>query len=129
MRATKRVLIGSLAAASASASLASWIGAPRRLDLARRDAVRLHRLEAVFAEGQRGAARRQAVDAALVRLAELGLARLQHGCALSIRRRQPPAASRRGRPASASASFLSCAIGSCSRISPLKIHTFTPQVP
>ena len=38
-------------------------------------------------------------------------------------------ASRRGRPASPSASFLSCAIGSCSRISPLKIQTLTPQVP
>ncbi len=39
------------------------------------------------------------------------------------------AASRRGRPASPSAIFLSCAIGSCSMISPLKIQTLTPQVP
>ena len=39
------------------------------------------------------------------------------------------AVSRRGRPASASARRLSCAIESCSMISPLKIQTLTPQVP
>src|SRR5436305_9972432 len=39
------------------------------------------------------------------------------------------AASRRGRAVSPSAIFLSWAIGSCSRISPLKIQTLTPQVP
>jgi hypothetical protein len=37
--------------------------------------------------------------------------------------------SRRGRPDSDSCIFLSCAIESCSRISPLKIQTYTPQVP
>jgi hypothetical protein len=51
---------------------------PRRLDLARGDAIRLHRLEPVFAEGERLAAGRLARDAAFVRLAELGLDRLQH---------------------------------------------------
>src|SRR5690349_10795882 len=56
-------------------------GAPRRLDLTRGDAIRLQRLEPVLAEGQRGAAGRNAVDAALVRLAELRLRRLQHGFA------------------------------------------------
>src|SRR3974390_3054001 len=111
MRATKRVLIGSLAAASASASLASAIGtpsisnrmrpgltpatprpgAPRRLDLPRRDAVRLQRLEPVLAERQRGAAGRKPADAALVRLAELHLHRLQHGdTPLSPRFPRPP---------------------------------------
>src|SRR5260370_1026788 len=68
-------------------------------------------------------------DAALVGLAELGLHRLQHGGDFPVRSSLRPYASRRGRPASASAIFLSCAIGSCSRISPLKIHTLTPQVP
>ena len=41
----------------------------------------------------------------------------------------PYAVSRRGRPASASARRLSCAMESCSMISPLKIQTLTPQVP
>src|SRR5436190_11181934 len=52
--------------------------APRRLDLPRGDALRLHRLEPVFAEGERLAAGRLAADAAFVRLAELGFDRLQH---------------------------------------------------
>src|ERR1043166_8375942 len=59
--------------------------APRRLDLARRHPFRLQRLEAVFAEGERGARSRKAVDTALVRLAELGLDRLQHGLTLFFR--------------------------------------------
>src|SRR5262245_60766269 len=39
---------------------------PRRLDLARGDAIRLNRLQAVFAEGERLPAGRQATDAAFV---------------------------------------------------------------
>ena len=39
------------------------------------------------------------------------------------------AVSRRGRPSMPLASSSSCAIGSCSRISPLKIQTLMPQVP
>src|SRR6476469_6991156 len=49
-----------------------------RLDLARGDPLGLHRLQAIGAEVELGAARRIAVDAALVRLAELGAFRLQH---------------------------------------------------
>src|SRR5207244_10862290 len=51
---------------------------PRGLDLARGDAVRLHRLEAVLAKRQVLGAGREAVNPALVRLAELGARRLQH---------------------------------------------------
>src|SRR5262249_42917021 len=166
MRSTKRVLIGSLAAARSSASRATWTdtpsisnrmrpglmrhthssGAPlplpmrtsigffdtgtsgkiriqtrparfmwrgveaRRLDLARADPLRLERLEAELAEGQRVAGGGGAVDAALVRLAKLGAVRLQHDLQARL---FDQAASRRGRPASASAIRLSCAIGSC----------------
>src|ERR1700722_6583606 len=102
--------------------------APRRLDLPCRDPVRLQRLEAELTERQVDRARRDALDAALVRLPEFRSHRLQHGgrlCSASL----VHAASRRGRPTSASAIFLSWAMGSCSMISPLKIHTFTPQVP
>src|SRR5690606_16738041 len=53
-------------------------GAPRRLDLTRGDAARLDGLEAVGAEIERGAALREAVNAAFVRLAVLGSPRLQH---------------------------------------------------
>src|SRR3984957_5546054 len=101
---------------------------PRRLDLARGDAIGLHRLEPELAERQIDRARGDAVDAALVGLAEFGAYRLQHNLSLLL----IPfahAASRRGRPASPSAIFLSWAIGSCSMISPLKIQTLTPQVP
>src|SRR5688572_16240580 len=52
--------------------------AARRLDLARGDPLRLHRLEAVGAEVQGRAALGVAVDAALVRLAELRAFGLQH---------------------------------------------------
>src|SRR5690606_21659640 len=48
-------------------------------DLARADPLRLKRLEAVGAEVERRAALGLAVDAALVRLAELRAFRLQHG--------------------------------------------------
>src|SRR5262249_33396425 len=63
--------------------------APRRLDLARGDALRLERLEPVLPERQQHARARDALDAALVRLAELGAHRLQHGFApfLSVRSR------------------------------------------
>src|SRR5262245_35140645 len=54
-------------------------GPPRRLDLARREAVGLHGLEAVRAEIELGAALGLAVDPALEGLAELGARRLQHG--------------------------------------------------
>src|SRR5215472_5009884 len=53
--------------------------AARRLDLARRHPLRLHRLEPELAERQIDRARRQALDTALVRLAEFGSHRLQHG--------------------------------------------------
>src|SRR5262245_20725995 len=71
-------------------------GAPRRLDLARRDPVRLHRLEAVLAEIEFGPGLGLAVNAPLVRLAEFRAVRLQHGPTLSSLQE----ASRRGRPAS-----------------------------
>src|SRR5262245_5838289 len=103
--------------------------APRRLDLARGDALGLQRLEAELAERKIDARGRKALDAALVRLAELRAHRLQHGFSPFLSDPGAQDASRRGRPASPSAIFLSCAIGSCSMISPLKIHTFTPQVP
>ena len=185
MRSMKRVLIGSLAAASASASLAhvdrhavdleqdaagldaahpqfrralalahahfdrllrhrhvreyadpdaagtlhvARERAARGLDLARGDALGLERLEAELAEGERIARRRDAVDAALEGLAEFGAL----GCSMtycSLYLGSVAVASRRGRPASASAIFLSWAMESCSMISPLKIQTFTPQVP
>src|SRR5215813_10645490 len=55
------------------------------------------------------------------------------GCIMALRPQtlcSVQAASRRGRELpSPSAIFLSWAIGSCSRISPLKIQTLTPQVP
>src|SRR3569623_854909 len=100
--------------------------AARRFDLTRGDAIRLQRLQAVLAKGQRRAGRRRAVNAALEGLAVLCALRLQH-CLLTYSSAQ--AGSRRGRPWSPSAIFLSCAIGSCSRISPLKIQTLTPHVP
>src|SRR5262245_53291991 len=103
----------------------------RRFDLARGDAVRLQRLKTILAEIEIVGAGRKALDSTLVRLAKLGAHRLQHGSLSFLtplaRPRQPT--SRRGRPLSPSAIRLSCAIGSCSRISPLKIQTLTPQVP
>src|SRR3984893_7151535 len=51
---------------------------PRRLDLTRGDAIGLHRLEPELAERQIDRARGDAVDAALVGLAEFGAYRLQH---------------------------------------------------
>src|SRR5262245_41708126 len=54
------------------------------LDLARGDAFGLHRLEAELAEVEVGARLGIAVDAALVRLAELGAHRLQHGGSPSL---------------------------------------------
>src|SRR6516165_6299208 len=100
----------------------------RGLDLARGDPLRLHGLEAELAERKVDAGRGDALDAPFMRLAELGADWLQHDSMLSCSFFRY-AASRRGRPASPSAIFLSCAIGSCSMISPLKIQTFTPQVP
>src|SRR5262249_6622032 len=49
-----------------------------RFDLARGDALRLHRLQPILAERQILATGRKAMDAALMRLAELGFGRLQH---------------------------------------------------
>src|SRR5262249_17302880 len=105
--------------------------AARGLDLARGDPLRLQRLEPELAERQVDARSRNPLDAAFVRLAEFGAHRLKHGCSpfLTSLPDRAHAASRRGRPTSPSAIFLSCAIGSCSMISPLKIQTLTPQVP
>src|SRR5713226_6917291 len=99
------------------------------LDLARGDALGRHRLQAELTERQRRARSRNAVDAALVRLPELGLLWLHHGLRPQTFSKIAQAASRRGRVLSPSAIFLSWAIGSCSRISPLKIQTLTPPVP
>src|SRR5580658_9643985 len=55
---------------------------PRRLDLARGDALGLHRLEPELAESQIDRARGDAVDAALVGFAEFGAYRLQHDLSL-----------------------------------------------
>src|SRR6516162_5654966 len=49
------------------------------LDLTRGDAIGLHRLQPVLAEGQRRARSRNAVDAALMRLPELRFLWLHHG--------------------------------------------------
>src|SRR6201746_912698 len=98
------------------------------LDLTGGDALWRHRLQAELTERQRCARSRNAVDTALMRLPELRLLWLHHGLrpqTFSVSH----AASRRGRVLSPSAIFLSWAIGSCSRISPLKIQTLTPQVP
>src|SRR5215471_974955 len=54
--------------------------AARGLDLARGDPLRLQRLEAELTERQVDARGRNPLDAAFVRLAELGAHRLQHGC-------------------------------------------------
>src|SRR5215467_8728855 len=54
--------------------------AGRSLDLARGDPLRLQRLEAELTERQVDARGRNPLDAAFVRLAELGAHRLQHGC-------------------------------------------------
>src|ERR1700694_6031563 len=102
---------------------------PRGLDLAGGDALGRHRLKAELTERQRRARSRVAVDTALMRLPELGLLWLHHGLRPQTFSKTAQAASRRGREVSPSAIFLSWAIGSCSRISPLKIQTFTPQVP
>src|SRR5262249_54153954 len=63
--------------------------AARGLDLTRSDALRLQRLEAVMSERKRGAARGDAVNAALERLAKLGADRLQHDLS-STRFLRPP---------------------------------------
>jgi hypothetical protein len=52
--------------------------AASRFDLASRDTLRLHGLQAIGTEVQAGAALRIAVDAALEGLAELGALWLQH---------------------------------------------------
>src|SRR5262249_719389 len=102
-----------------------------RLDLPRRYAFRFERFETEMTECKLNTRRRNSFDAALVRFAEFGAHWLQHGWVLSLLflLHLSQGASRRGRPASLSTSFLSCAIGSCSMISPLKIQTLTPQVP
>src|SRR5690606_28689868 len=67
--------------ANPQASLALDVAGDRtacRFDLARGDPLRLHGLETVGAEVQRGAALGVAVNPALERLAELHLLRLQH---------------------------------------------------
>src|SRR6202020_262484 len=103
--------------------------AARRFDLARGDTLGRHRLQAELTERQRRARSRNAVNAALVRLPELGFLWLHHGLRPQTFSKIAQAAPRRGRELSPSAIFLSWAIGSCSRISPLKIQTLTPQVP
>src|SRR3954454_17004634 len=96
--------------------------AASRLDLPGVHTVRFHRLQAELAEIQVRAALRGAGNAALELLTELRFLRLQHG-----KPSNPSgyAACSRRPPERASSSFmrLSCAIGSCSRISPLKIQT------
>src|SRR6202022_3746579 len=98
-------------------------------DLACGDALGLHRFQAELTERQRRARSRNAVDPALMRLPELRFLWLHHGLRPQTFSKTAQAASRRGRELSPSAIFLSWAIGSCSRISPLKIQTLTPQVP
>src|ERR1700704_3136740 len=103
--------------------------AARCFDLACGDALGRHRLQAELTERQRRARSRKAVDTALMRLPELRFLWLHHGLRPQTFIYCAQAASRRGREVSPSAIFLSWAIGSCSRISPLKIQTLTPQVP
>src|SRR3974377_1369256 len=90
-----------------------WRGGPgaRARELARGDAFRLERLEAEVTKRKLDTRGRNSLDAAFVRLAELGAHRLQHGVwPLLSFKPSVQGASRRGRPASPSASFLSCAI-------------------
>src|SRR6266850_8159682 len=103
--------------------------AARGFDLTGGDALGRHRLQAELTERQRRTRSRNAVDTALMRLPELRFLWLHHGFKPSNLLLMSHAASRRGRVLSPSAIFLSWAIGSCSRISPLKIQTLTPQVP
>src|SRR5216684_6309952 len=103
--------------------------AARGFDLASGDALGRHRFQAELTERQRRARSRNAVDTALMRLPELRFLWLHHGLRPQTFSVSLQAASRRGRELSPSAIFLSWAIGSCSRISPLKIQTLTPQVP
>src|SRR5947209_7029150 len=63
---------------AADAANVAGNGAPRRLDLARRDAARIDGLHAKGAEIQRGAALGDAVNAALMRFAVFGAFRLKH---------------------------------------------------
>src|SRR5690242_8681487 len=89
-------------------------GSARRLDLARGDTLGLERLESELPKCKLDTRGRNSLDAALVRLAKLGAHRLQHDVSTFSTLSPPQGASRRGRPASPSASFLSWAIGSCS---------------
>src|SRR4029077_11248087 len=103
--------------------------AARGFDLTGGYALGRHRLQAELTERQRRTRSRNAVDTALMRLPELRFLWLHHGFKPSNLLLMSHAASRRGRVVSPSAIFLSWAIGSCSRISPLKIQTLTPQGP
>src|SRR5205085_5148560 len=85
--------------------------APRRLDLARRDAAGIDSFEAEGAEIERRAALGRAMNAALMRLAVFAAFRSKHVSATYSRSR------RRSRSGGCpSATRLSCAIGSCARI-------------
>ena len=97
-------------------------GAAGGFDLARGDALGLHRLEAVGAEIEREAALGHAVDAAFVRLAVFRAIWAKHDPVLSS-----SAIAAAGRLVSSAR--LSCAIGSWAMISPLNTQTLTPQVP
>src|SRR5215475_4226127 len=185
MRSTKRVLIGSLAAASASASLAVCTVTPSISNITRPGLTRATHNSGVplpepmrtsagfFDTGTSGNTRIQtrparfmcrvsarraasiwravtrsgssafspnwpndnvAPEVATPRIRPLCAFRnfVFLGCIMALSPQipaMPQAASRRGREVSPSAILLSCAIGSCSRISPLKIQTLTPQVP
>lgn len=107
-----------------------------RFDLASIDAVGLLGLQTEFAEGEVRAALRDALDAPLELLAILRTLWLQHfftSPILAATRECYAFSRRRSLPLppwlSLSVARRSEAIGSCSRISPLKIQTLTPQIP
>src|SRR6478609_7324692 len=185
MRSTKRVLIGSLAAARVSASRAVWVLTPSISNSTRPGLIRtthnsgaplpepMRTSAGFFDTGTSGNTRIQTRPARFMwrvsarRAASIWRAVTRSGsiafrpnwpndnvapevavpwirplcafrnfvflgCIMALSPQTlklPQAASRRGRELSPSAILLSCAIGSCSRISPLKIQTLTPQVP
>src|SRR5690606_36377282 len=108
--------------------------AASRFDLASGDALWLGCLQGILAEHQIGAALGNAMDTALVSLAELGLLRLQHNELTSYARSRSPRSRRGSRslrcpPSLPSVARRSCAVGSCSSTSPLNTQTLMPMMP
>src|SRR5579863_2958430 len=104
-------------------------GAPRRLDLARRHAAAIRRLQAVFAERDRVAALRAARNLALELFAELGPLRLHHAVLPAQPAAGAGASAGLGAAAAASASASTASASGASNTSPLNIQTLMPMTP